>query len=465
MKKFITFLLASILASSCVFYAGCTDGANSDETIQSTDNSEGTIQSNDNDVTSTDHTLLKENTSLPAYEDHGERMMISFMNEPRSSNLNLDTSFEVMADAGITTYMPWGYKKEYESFCEQYNLKYLPHTEDKTPQQVSSYLNPDIISENIIGFYYRDEPTYDMITGYTSAAQNHQTYYSDKYFLVNLLPDWINDRGEDGRFGGDYIDYVEHFCDVVFSQITSNRIISVDCYPLNNDGTIKPEWLTCYETIAKYAKQYDADFHFYIANTPHWGYRTINVPKLRYMVNVAMTYGGNALSYFSYVTYADKLAEGWGEGLVKNSDGITPTSSYYVAQQVNFELLNWDHVFLNFDWEETMCIEGTNGGLNNLYQDLQFNVASIDIINTISASVDTLIGRFTGKDNEIGLMVTNFSDPKDNLTDNVEMNLKEANTAIVYVNGQQSVKTLTNGKLNLSLASGDAAFVIPIKLN
>lgn len=27
-------------------------------------------------------------------------------------------------------------------------------------------------------------------------------------FLVNLLPDWINDRGEDGRFGGDYIDYV-----------------------------------------------------------------------------------------------------------------------------------------------------------------------------------------------------------------------------------------------------------------
>ena len=48
MKKFITFLLASILASSCIFYAGCTDGANSDETIQSTDNSEGTIQSNDN---------------------------------------------------------------------------------------------------------------------------------------------------------------------------------------------------------------------------------------------------------------------------------------------------------------------------------------------------------------------------------------------------------------------------------
>ena len=432
MRKLLTILMAGVLSVSCV---PCM----------------GTILSNAETLEGV--ALLEERADLPTYEDHGEQMMISFMNEPRPAASDLDTSFEVMADAGITTYMPWGYKKEYESFCEQYNLKYLPHTEDKTPQQVSSYLNPDIISENIIGFYYRDEPTYDMITGYTSAAQNHQTYYSDKYFLVNLLPDWINDRGEDGRFGGDYIDYVEHFCDVVFSQITSNRIISVDCYPLNNDGTIKPEWLTCYETIAKYAKQYDADFHFYIANTPHWGYRTINVPKLRYMINVAMTYGGNALSYFSYVTYADKLAEGWGEGLVKNSDGITPTSSYYVAQQVNF------------DWEETMCIEGTNGDLNTLYQDLQFNVDSIDIINTISASEDTLIGRFTGKDNEIGLMVTNFSDPKDNLTDNVEMNLKEANTAIVYVNGEQSVKTLTNGKLNLSLASGDAAFVIPIKLN
>ena len=53
-----------------------------------------------------ERTLLKECTSLPVYEDHGERMMISFMNEPRPAASDLDKSFDVMADAGITTYMP-----------------------------------------------------------------------------------------------------------------------------------------------------------------------------------------------------------------------------------------------------------------------------------------------------------------------------------------------------------------------
>lgn len=409
-------------------------------------------------------TLLKEYTSLPVYEDHGERMMISFMNEPRPVESKVNKSFEVMTDAGITTYMPWIYKKEYESVCEKYGLTYIPHTEEKTPQEVSPHLKPDVISDNIIGFYYKDEPSYDRITGYASAAQNHRIYYSDKYFLVNLLPDWIKDRGNGGRFGGNYADYVAHYCDVVFSKITENRVLSVDCYPLNSDGTMKAEWLTCYETIAEYAKRYNADFHFYVANTRHWGYRATDLTNLRYLVNVAMTYGGNALSYFTYVTYDDFLSQGWDEGIVKNEDGITPTSTYYIVRQMNSELLSWDHVFLNFNWETTMCIEGTNNGQNTLYQELRFNAASIDVIDAIKATEDTLVGRFTGKNGEIGLMVTNFSDPKDGLTDNVQLRLKEANTAILYVNGQQSVTALDNGKLNLSLAAGEAAFIIPIFL-
>lgn len=408
--------------------------------------------------------LLKERTSPPVYEDHGERMIISFMNEPRPAESNIDKSFEVMAKSGITVYMPWIYKKEYESICEKYGLTYIPHTEEKMPQEVSRYLQPNVISDNVTGYYYKDEPTYGGITRYALAAQNHQTYYPNKYFLVNLLPDWIKDRGEGGRFGGDYTGYVKHYCDVVFSKIATNRILSVDCYPLNSDGTMKTEWLTCYETIAEYAKRYNAIFHFYVANTCHWGYRAMDLTSLRFMVNVAMTYGGNALSYFTYVTYDDYLRQGWGEGIVKNEDGITPTSMYHIVRQMNSELLSWDHVFLNFAWETTMCIKGTNSGSDRLYRELRFNAKSIDIIDAIKASENTLVGRFTGKDGEIGLMVTNFSDVKDNLTDNVEINLKEANTAIIYVNGQASVRSLRNGELNLSLAAGEAAFVIPIRL-
>lgn len=407
--------------------------------------------------------LLWELTELPEYTDSGERMVISFMNEARPDGKDLEKSFQVLQQSGITTYAPWGYWYGNEPILERYNLMYLPHTEEKTPQEVSQYLMPDVISDNVIGFYYRDEPTYNQITAYTEDARNHQENYSDKLFLVNLLPDWEPDRGEGGRFGGEYIDYVAHYCDIVFSQITENRILSVDCYPLNENGTIKPEWLTCYETIAEFAREYDADFHFYVANTEHWGYRKLNMDNLRYMVNVAMTYGGDALSYFTYVTYEDKLASGWGNGLVE-VDGVTPSETYALAQQMNKELLSWDHVFLNFKWEATMTLEGTNGGENSLYADLQFNADKIDIIESAVCSEDTLIGRFTGKNDEIGLMVTNFSDPKDGKTDTVELQLKEANKAIVYVNGESTVMDVINGKLNLVLAAGEAAFVIPVEL-
>ena len=92
-----------------------------------------------NHESASESALLKERTSLPAYEDHGERMIISFMNEPRPAASDIDESFKVMADAGITVYMPWIYKKEYESVCERYGLTYIPHTEEKTPQEVSPY--------------------------------------------------------------------------------------------------------------------------------------------------------------------------------------------------------------------------------------------------------------------------------------------------------------------------------------
>lgn len=444
MKKILAVML---VASFCLALTGCGGGTGGPE-IPEQPTKEG---------------LLWEYTEMPEYSDGGERMVISFMNEARPDGKDLEKSFEVLQQSGITAYAPWGYDYGKEPFCERYDLMYLPHTEEKTPQEVSQYLMPDKISDNVIGFYYRDEPTYAQISGYSEDAKNHQDYYSDKLFLVNLLPDWKSDRGEGGRFGGEYTDYVAHYCDVVFSQITENRLLSVDCYPLNADGTIKPEWLTCYETIAEFAKEYDADFHFYVANTQHWGYRALDLDNLRYMVNVAMTYGGNALSYFTYVTYEDKLAEGWGDGLVK-IDGVTPSETYALAQQVNRELLSWDHVFLNFKWEDTMTLEGTSGGENPLYKDLQFNAKKIDIIEEAVCSEDTLIGRFTGKNDEIGLMVTNFSDPKDGKTDTVELTLKEANKAIVYVNGTPSVMDVTEGKMTLELAAGAAAFVIPVEL-
>lgn len=81
--------------------------------------------------------LLWELTELPEYTDSGERMVISFMNEARPDGKDLEKSFQVLQQSGITTYAPWGYWYGNEPILECYNLMYLPHTEEKTPQEVS----------------------------------------------------------------------------------------------------------------------------------------------------------------------------------------------------------------------------------------------------------------------------------------------------------------------------------------
>ena len=112
-----------------------------------------------------------------------------------------------------------------------------------------------------------------------------------------------------------------------------------------------------------------------------------------------------------------------------------------------------------------MCLEGEEGTANTLYSKLQFNVDSIDIIESVTASEDTLIGRFTGKtSDEIGLMITNFTDPAENKTDFVDLKLLEANKAIVYVRGVPQVVDVVNGTLSLEILAGDAAFVIPVEI-
>lgn len=391
----------------------------------------------------------------PVYEDNGERMMITMWNEPRPISANAEKALEVMAQSGINTYVKWSYDQSLTEYCEKYGLDYMPHVRGVTPQGNSVYLAPDRISDAVTGFLYQDEPTYSGIDALESLAENHVQYYSDRLFFSNLFPE--HDDSDTGVFGGHtYEEYVAHFCDTVYSIITENRLISVDCYPLYADGRIRTQWLTCYEVIAKYAKQYDADFHFYVANTQHSTYRALDLENLRFLVNVAMTYGANALGYFTYQNYED----GWGDGLVEE-DGITPTETYYYAQQVNSELLSWDHVFLNFEWDCTMALEGASDGENPCFAGLQYAVDSIDALTTVAASEDTLIGRFTGKDGEVGLMFTNFRDPEDNKTDTVTMFLKDAQQAVVYVNGERTVVEAVGGMLTLSIAPGGAAFVIP----
>lgn len=409
--------------------------------------------------------VLKKLSAVPEYKDNGDRMFIYTFQEPRPKYKDLNEACKNIADCNFNSCFTWGYKPQFTPLLEKYNVAVMPYMGGANPQDLSIDLTPENIPNNIKGFFYKDEPSFEeMHTIVKPNAVNHATYYKDKLFFVNLNPYWEGNETADNSFhkGYTYDEYVAEFCGQAFGYIEQDRIISVDFYPLMQDGTQRNVWLYTYETLAKYAKECDATFHFYVMATEHYGYRRLDMDNLRYMVNVGLTYGASAMSYFTYLSYEDQTS--FEHGLV-SPDGLTKYDSYYMAQKINAECLAWDHIFMNFKWQSTMFVDGTDSRSKNMqFVKAQNSVEHIVIVNSVTANRDTLIGEFLGANNEIGLMVTNFCDPIGKVTDNVRLNLKEANKAILYYRGERSVVDIQNGNLELSITPGDAIFVIPLEI-
>ena len=414
--------------------------------------------------------LLKKLSSVPEYKDNGETMFISYMWGPSGTGDILDQAIKIVDECNITVLHPIGENDYVKTLPlqDKYGLYSILDLNGEDPAKYDS-LKPENISNRVLGFNWMDEPYYEHIGGrLLDATAVHNQNYADRIFYSNLNPCWggnENSTANGDMYGGlDYNGYVAHYADTVMSQLDSHKFISVDVYPLIQSGlTMRDDWLYTYENLAVYANAYDAVFHFYLCSTIHNGYRELNEKNLRYMVNVAMTYGGSAMSYFQWTS--DYKNSNWGTALTSNG-GLTIHDSYYHAQKINAECLSWDHIFMNFKWQETMCLYGDKvSSHTNQYNRLQFKVDEIDIIENISASLDTIVGRFTGANDEVGVMITNFADP-DVITSNDEVSVKfkEANKAIVYVDGVKTVCDLNNGVLNIDIAPGSAAFVIPLEV-
>ena len=172
-----------------------------------------------------------------------------------------------------------------------------------------------------------------------------------------------------------------------------------------------------------------------------------------------MAYGIKGYQYFCYWTPSDSALSGIA---MVDSKG-NKTETYYNVQKVNNEILAIDHVYLNYDWIDTMCIDGTNSTTKNkCFSMLEHSLQSHDRINSVTASEDLIIGAFEDSFDNDAFMVVNFADPGLNKTNKVSIEFKHASKAIVYINGNRIEKDIIDGKFDMDIEPGNGAFVIPL---
>ena len=262
--------------------------------------------------------------------------------------------------------------------------------------------------------------------------------------------------------------------DELLSKMPGRKIFSTDVYPLlESYGSYELDtgWLSKMEAYANFTKKYrseGAEFHMFIQSYSDGGRRDIlSKDDLTFQVYTDMAFGINGFTYF---TYRKSFLGGFGGGCVENDVSCKPTEVYYWAQETNEAINKFDHVYLSFDWNGVMGVNGKNNVAddpeyeNASFMNLATPLKELDCAKSDSATEDTIIGQFKDKDGRDGLMVTNFSEPTTGLRDVVSFEFKKANRAIVYRNGERKIYEVKKNKLDLKLACGEGVFVIPVNV-
>lgn len=280
------------------------------------------------------------------------------------------------------------------------------------------------------------------------------------------------------QFADDINTYYDYFFEKVGPYID---VVAYDKYPQRGRGT--DAWLvdtTLYsiERIAAKAKENNTDFHSYIS-TMSINSQSVRRPEyddLMWASLLNLCYGAKGNYYFCYMSpglppYGGEFGPlNWA---MVNADEEDPnnlekyyrTDTWYNVQQLNDALTSIDHVYLAYDWVGTMAFHGTQAQTSSgtVIDTATMLLDKHDRIKKVTSTEDTLIGCFKDEQGYDGFMVMNFSDPYFDLADEITIEFNHASKAQVYCfDGSKRIEQLDDGKLNLSLASGEGCFVIPI---
>lgn len=319
--------------------------------------------------------------------------------------------------------------------------------------------------ENVIGYYQADEPEYKKIETLTPLVDWHNKYAKDKIFHINLFPSYATGLlGENG-----YEAYLQHYVDTILSGLKTPKTLCLDNYPLQKDSQgknyIRASYLSDLLTAANIARDYNAKsgeddkitLGYCIQTFEDTALRDIEAQEdINFQINTCMAMGASFFEYFLYVTIQQMI------GMVERGS-YEHRPAYDYVKNANAQLAKWDHVILSFDWQGLVTSAGSDESENEVALGMvkSQTLEKLEGVSKLESRLDTLVGQFIDKDGNQGYMVTNYTEPTAGKIDVVRMTFEDAENALVYLNGEESVVKLEDGRLTLTLNSGEGAFVIP----
>lgn len=320
--------------------------------------------------------------------------------------------------------------------------------------------------ESFRGLFMGDEPRIAQLANYTNVANALKTINSNMDLFTSCLPTYTV---EEYLWADDSLSLAEKYSNYANAYGKVFGEFTYDFYPFkhsyqsflgikyNEKDYMRSDWFQNLTLVAANAKgAYDTGItvqSYSEALNAKDHYRDVTQADISFQVYSALAYGIKSINYFTYGTH-------WDEGVGTTSCMVyngEKTDVYYAVQNVNREIKAFDNVLLNFSWQGTIGITGTNtNGIMN-YVDAYTSKR----ISDYSASDDAIIGCLKDSNGYDGFMLVNSTDPSANVSETISVTFKNADHAKVYVNGVESVVELENGTYSATLTPGQGIFVIP----
>ncbi len=336
--------------------------------------------------------------------------------------------------------------------------------------------------ENFMGFFMADEPYPAYYDDYVTIANYIKNYLPNAVLYTSCHPYYSSDSTitsimsvySGSTLKERYTQYLTEFSAALGSLNYDFYSFRQTEYTISSRDTtsMRSEWLANLEIAATIAHgNYDAGVTIqsmawkassYSKLGGYTSYREVTEADLSFQLYTALAYGMKTITYYTYWEhYYQSSDENYYCYLVgyPDEEGDDPvyTDLYYAAVAVNNEIKQFDEVYMTFSWQGTIGIaKKDSDGLIAAMSDYSSNR-----ISSYSATNDAIIGCLRDENGYDGFMIVNVTDPDDSLTSVVTVNFADADMAIVYVDGEETIVTLSNGTLSVSLAPGEGVFVIP----
>ena len=305
-----------------------------------------------------------------------------------------------------------------------------------------------------------DEPQMREYEALALGEKRYKELFPDKMYYLNLFPVVATSD----QLGTDSYDtYLQTYVDMVTSDY-----LCYDHYPLLPDtgggSRLVDDFLYNMELAQKHMAESKGEVWTFLQSM---GYSIKKDPNceedFRAQVGAALAYGLRGIQWFCYYSPNYGGAENFTPAII-TLDG-KKTEKYEMLRTVNQEILAFDDVYLNFEWQRVMTQIGKE---NTKGENAAFNYLTVtnehERIAGLECDYDTVIGVFQDASARDGFLFANYDAPTSENQNKVSVAFHNCTQVIAYQNGKRITLSVEDGRVEFTMEAGDWAFLIPLNV-